>query len=105
MSVYTYSECVTGSFTTNIYQGFVRYGHLELEYICHQSGVLVGNTFSLQFPRVSRLLPPSCARRNAFVCFLCRFPDMTSADTGTDLAIGNIGQGFRVICDIVTGNT
>ncbi len=28
------------------------------------------------------------------VCFLCLFPDMRSAATGTDLAIGNIGEGI-----------
>jgi len=84
--------------TINVGQSFVTQSGTP-----SQSGVLlclVGNTFPLQFPRVARLPPVDGAP-----CFLCLCPVRRSAATGTDRAIGNIGQGFRVIWDIATGNT
>lgn len=97
--IYIYKRCIPKggwvniTLTLNVSESFQYMFSRVLLYKVTQSYNTSPEQGVALFPKVSQRLPPFYRRCTA-ACFQSFFPDMKSAATGTDLAIGSTGLGI-----------
>lgn len=84
---YTYPECLTKCLVESCHRARIDQSPEQGVAMC---------SWKHSFPPVPRgqPAPASLLWVVQSLCFLCLFPDMRSAATGTDQAIGNIAKGI-----------